>query len=72
MRHGRGTRGQSTVEYAVVLFAFLALVAALGALWHAGRDGKLLNLAIQAASHLCSGAGLDPSALLHAEDVLLF
>lgn len=72
MRHGRGTSGQSTVEYAVVLCAFLALVTALGALWHAGRDGKLLSIAIQAASHLCSGAGLNPDALLHVEDVLLF
>ena len=68
MRRGRGTSGQSTVEYAVVLFAFLSLVVALGALWRAGRDGRLLNLAIEAASHLL-GAG---DALVHAEDVLLF
>ena len=43
MRRGRGTSGQSTVEYAVVLFAFLSLVVALGALWRAGRAGKLLT-----------------------------
>ncbi|MEE1044536.1 MAG: hypothetical protein U0L51_03495 [Olegusella sp.] len=52
----------------MVLFVFLSLVVALGALWHAGRDGRLLNLAIDAASHVL-GAG---DALVHAEDVLLF
>jgi len=56
------------VEYAVVLFAFLSLVVALGALWRAGRDGKLLTLAIEAASHLLESG----DALVHAEDVLLF
>lgn len=68
MRRGRGTSGQSTVEYAVVLFAFLSLVVALGALWRASRDGKLLTLAIEAASHLLESG----DALVHAEDVLLF
>lgn len=43
--------GQSTLEYALVLSAFLAMVIALGALWHAASDGTLLSLATQSASH---------------------
>lgn len=68
MSSGRGTRGQSTVEYAVVLLAFLAMVAALAALWHAGREGRLLRLVVSAASHLLGGG----DALGSANDVLLF
>lgn len=49
---GRGAeRGQSTVEYALVLLAFLSLVVALGALWHVARDGRLLETARDAGSH---------------------
>lgn len=44
-------RGQSTVEYAVVLAAFLALVIALGALWHLFEDGTVTLHALQSASH---------------------
>jgi hypothetical protein len=65
---GRGSRGQSTVEYAVVLLAFLAIVVAFAALWHAGRDGLLIRRATQAASHLFGGG----DALGSAKDILLF
>ncbi len=41
--------------------AFVAMVAALGALWHAARDGELLDLAVEVASH---GAGRDGLTLL--------
>ena len=60
--------GQSTVEYAVVLAAFLAMVAALGLMWHAARDGRLLRLAVEAASH---GTGGDVTAGF-LQDVALF
>ena len=60
--------GQGTLEYALVLFAFLAVVGALAAMWHVGRDGRLLQLAKKAASHLL-GAG---NAIGSARDVLLF
>lgn len=46
-----GQRGQASVEYALVLLAFLASVVALAALWHAGRDGALVERAVEAASH---------------------
>lgn len=45
------THGQSTLEYALVLVAFLSMVAALGLVWHAARDGTLVRLATDAASH---------------------
>ncbi len=44
-------RGQSTVEFAVVLFGFLALTAALGVLWRSFQDGLLVSHALQSASH---------------------
>jgi hypothetical protein len=39
------------LEYAVVLFAFLAMVAALGMLWHLLDAGVLVQHALQSASH---------------------
>lgn len=63
-----GERGQSTVEYALVLFAFLATVTALGVMWHSVRDGTLLRLCIGALSHgLTSSGGMGS-----AQDILLY
>jgi hypothetical protein len=64
----RHERGQSTVEYALVLLAFLSMSIAFAAMWHAGRDGKLLNLAVGASSHQLGGS--DP--LGAARDLALF
>ena len=64
----REERGQSTVEYALVAIAFLSMVLALGALWHAGRDGLLLRRAVDAASHGLGGGGM----LGALRDVALF
>lgn len=60
-------RGQSSLEYLLVLLAFAAMAAALAALWHAGRDGALVRLATEAASH---GAGQGGLGMLR--DVLAF
>ena len=60
--------GQSSVEYALVMIAFLSTVAALACLWHAGRDGQLLRRAIEAASHQLGGG----DALGEARDIALF
>jgi hypothetical protein len=60
--------GQSTVEYAIVLAAFLAMVLALGLMWHAAKDGRLLRLAVDAASH---GTGGDVTVGF-LQDVALF
>ncbi|QOY61525.1 hypothetical protein INP52_02030 [Thermophilibacter immobilis] len=73
MRSGGGARlienrlGQSTLEYLLVLVAFVAMVGALGLLWHAARDGRLVELARDAASH---GAGQGAPALL--KDIVEF
>ena len=37
--------GQSTVEYALVVVAFLSILLALGVVWHSGRQGALLERA---------------------------
>lgn len=50
--------GQSTLEYLLTLVAFVAMVAALGAVWHAARDGRLLGLAVEVASHGSGRGGL--------------
>lgn len=44
-------RGQGTVEFAVVLFGFLALATALGVLWRSLESGLLVQHALQSASH---------------------
>ena len=43
--------GQGTVEYAIVLFAFVGIVAGLGTLWHALEAGDVVAHALQSASH---------------------
>ena len=52
--------GQASVEYAVVLVGFLALIIALGALHSFLEDGTLIEHALQSSSHaierICSGS----------------
>ena len=64
----RCERGQSTVEYAVVLAAFLSMLLALGALWHMTKSGLVLDMARDASSHNADG-GLDLGLL---QDVLAY
>ena len=47
----RSDWGQSTLEYLLVLMAFLAIVLAMGSLWHAAQDGRLAEIACEASSH---------------------
>jgi len=60
--------GQATIEYALLVFAFMAAIVGMGALWHAARDGVLLELALGAASHVPGSEGV----LGMAEDMALF
>ena len=55
---GRRVRGQSTVEYALVLVAFLSMILALGVVWREAQSGRLLGVARDAASHNAEG-GVD-------------
>lgn len=48
---------QATVEYAITLAVFMAIVAALALLWHAGADGTLARIIEDALSHALSGTG---------------
>lgn len=58
----RESRAQATLEYALVLFAFLAMVAAIAAMWRAGAEGVFTSLASRAASHaLDLGGAVDIS-----------
>ena len=47
----RAARGQASVEFALVLFAFVALLAGLGALTDFSRSGALAEHAAAGASH---------------------
>lgn len=52
------TSAQATLEYALTVFALLAIVLALGLLWRAGQDGTLATLVEAAASHGFDAGGL--------------
>lgn len=43
--------GQTTVEFAIILFGFLSVIFALGLLWRANQAGLLVDHALQSASH---------------------
>lgn len=43
--------GQASLEYALLLVAFISALVGMGALWRAAQDGKLTQRATQAASH---------------------
>jgi hypothetical protein len=63
----RGCGGQSTVEYALVLFAFLASVVALAKVVDWASSGGLFSSVTSAGSHSI-GEGL----LKALQDVLLY
>lgn len=48
---GTAASGQSSVEYALVVAAFLALIVALGVMWRLFEDGTVSMHALQSASH---------------------
>ena len=54
-RKMRNCAGQSTVEYALVLAAFLAVLIGLGALAHLFAEGTVANHALFGASHHVAG-----------------
>lgn len=56
-RMARDETAQGTLEYALTLFALMALVAGIAAIWKAGADGTLADLVRDAASHALSGTG---------------
>lgn len=60
--------GQSSVEYALVLGAFLALVLALGLVWSVVGQGGPQRASERAASHAIEGAG----AVDGIRDLVLF
>ena len=60
-------RGQSTVEYAVVTAAFLALLLGLGLLWRSLSSGAFVDHAVLSASH-----HIQTSVLGGCVDVLLY
>ena len=50
-------KGQSTVEFAIVTAAFLAVALGLSSLWQAFDQGLLVQHALQSASHHLYAAG---------------
>ena len=58
---------QGTVEYALILGVFMAVVIGLGALWSKLDAGVFIDHALSSASHHLGGAGIRG-----LYDVLLF
>lgn len=62
MHHDKN-KGQSSVEYALVLVAFLALIVGLGVIGRFVSEGVIIDHALQSASHhlqeVASGAWSD-------------
>lgn len=54
---------QSTLEYALTVFALMAIVSCLALLWRAGETGALARLVEDACSHALEGAGFIDIAL---------
>ena len=61
---GRGVRagaghedGQTSLEYLLVGLVLLAMIGALGALWHYASQGDMVALADQGASHAAETTG---------------
>ncbi len=61
------TKGQGTVEFAIVTGGFLIIATAFGLLWRALGSGLFVEHALSAASHHVDGAALGALS-----DVLLF
>lgn len=55
---------QGTVEYALVLLVFMAIVGALVAMWRASADGALTATVEHAASHALDVTGV-PDIILY-------
>ncbi len=64
LRHlAREERAQSTLEYALTLFALMALISGIALLWRAGEQGVLARLVEDACSHGLDGLGVLDIAL---------
>lgn len=63
---------QSTVEYAIVTAALLAIAVALAGIWHAGTEGRFAELAEGSASHVVVAGGGALDAAAGAKDISLY
>jgi len=61
------SRGQSTVEFAVVMAGFLSLTVALGIMWRAFGGGIFVEHALAVASH-----HIQTAALVAVTDIFLY
>lgn len=52
----RGQSGQATVEFVIVLAAFIAVGIAFGEIWGSLKEGLFVQHALQCASHHLSSA----------------
>ena len=59
----REERAQATLEYALTLFALMALISGIALLWRAGEQGALARLVEEACSHGLDGLGVLDIAL---------
>lgn len=65
--HSEREQGQGTMEYMVVVVAFLAMICALGALFRAFAEGTVVQDSVSAASHTTA-----QGVLGDLQDILLY
>ena len=64
----RGTSGQSTLEYALIMFALLASIAAMGTLAVFLREPSTYRTVIEGSAHAFAGS----DALGSVQDLAVF
>ena len=64
----RGTSGQSTLEYALVMFALLASIAVMGTLAVFLREPSIYRTVIEGSAHVFAGS----DALGSVQDLAVF
>ncbi len=68
LAEAREESGQSTLEYALVLFGFMGMLVVLGLAWRFIQGGGAVSIARDAGSHLLSGDSIAESV----QDIVLF
>lgn len=66
-KHIQSRCGQGSMEYALVTAAFLSMILALSALWHAWANKDLLQRSIDASSHTTA-----QGVIGDVQDILLY
>lgn len=68
----RSTAGQATIEYAVLLLGFIAMITALALFWHLAQDGFFIAEMRDVASHEVPHSNTSRSWISLVQDLSAF